>query len=153
MEKFLHLITEGGNVFIIGIGGGIIAALFGSWLPLMTTLLIIQGADILTGVLSGGKDKAVSSKSFFSGLKKKVGMWILIIIANIIDNIAFGGMPVAKTAATSFLIAGEGLSIVENLGILGVPIPQFISNYLQKLKDENDQIDITEKESDITDEK
>lgn len=113
------------------------AVIFGTWLPLMTALLIIQASDILTGVLVGGKKKEISSTSFFDGLKKKVGMWILIVLANVLDVTFLGGVPVLKSAVCSFLLAGEGLSLLENVGLLGAPIPAFISDYLEKLRDDS----------------
>lgn len=103
----------------------------------MTALLVIQAADIATGVLVGGKDKDISSRAFFDGLKKKVGMWVLIILANVLDVTFLGGVPVLKSAVCTFLLAGEGLSLVENAGLLGVPVPTFITSYLEKLRDDS----------------
>lgn len=140
-----HLITGGGSVVAISLGG-IVTLLFGSWLPLMTALLIVQAIDIITGVLAGGKEDELGSRSFFKGLKRKVAMWTLIILAHIIDDIAFGGLPVAVTGVTSFLIAGEGLSIVENLNELGVPVPAFIRNHLKKMQEDNNKEQLPDKE-------
>lgn len=117
--------------------GGVLAVVFGTWLPLMTALLVIQAADILTGFLVGGKKKEISSTAFFDGLKKKVGMWVLIILANVLDVTFLGGVPVLKSAVCTFLLAGEGLSLVENAGLLGVPVPTFITSYLEKLRDDS----------------
>lgn len=113
------------------------AVIFGTWLPLMTALLVIQAADIATGVMVGGKKKEISSTSFFDGLKKKVGMWVLIILANVLDVTFLGGVPVLKSAVCTFLLAGEGLSLVENAGLLGAPVPEFIKSYLEKLRDDS----------------
>lgn len=141
MEKMYHLITGGGSAAAIGLGG-IVTLLFGSWLPLMTALLIVQAIDIITGVLVGGKEDELGSRAFFLGIKRKVAMWMLIILAHIIDDIAFAGLPVAVTGVISFLLAGEGLSIVENLSNLGVPVPKFIKNHLQKMKEQADKEEI-----------
>ncbi|OQO85067.1 hypothetical protein BH739_12085 [Enterococcus casseliflavus] len=122
-----------GTTFI----GGALAVIFGTWLPLMTAVLILQGADILTGVLVGRKKKEISSTPFFDGLKKKVGMWILVILANVLDTTFLGGVPVLKSAVCTFLLAGEGLSLIENVGLLGAPIPPFITDYLEKLRDDS----------------
>lgn len=113
------------------------AVIFGTWLPLMTALLVIQAADIVTGFMVGGKKKEISSATFFDGLKKKVGMWMLIVLANILDVTFLGGVPVLKSAVCTFLLAGEGLSLVENAGLLGAPVPQFIKDYLEKLRDDS----------------
>ena len=103
----------------------------------MTALLVIQAADIATGVLVGGKDKDISSRAFFDGLKKKVGMWVLIILANVLDGTFLGGVPVLKSEVCTFLLAGEGLSLIENVGLLGAPIPSFVTQYLEKLRDDS----------------
>lgn len=113
------------------------AVIFGTWLPLMTALLVIQAADIVTGFMVGGKKKEISSATFFDGLKKKVGMWMLIVLANILDVTFLGGVPVLKSAVCTFLLAGEGLILVENAGLLGAPVPQFIKDYLEKLRDDS----------------
>lgn len=150
VSKFLHLATEGWTVVAAGLGG-VLTLLLGSWVPLMTTLLIVQGVDVVTGVMVGKQDKSVASAPFFAGMKKKVGMWALVILGNLIDGIAFAGMPVAKTAVVSFLIAGEGLSVTENLAVLGVPIPKFITDYLQKLKDDSDDTTLPDVQKEETD--
>lgn len=123
-----------------------LAIIFGTWLPLMTALLIIQAADVATGLLVGGKRKEISSASFFDGLKKKVGMWILIILANVLDSTFLGGVPVLKSAVCTLLIGGEGLSLLENLGLLGVKIPAFIKQYLEKLRDDSEKVQIPDSE-------
>lgn len=103
----------------------------------MTALLVIQAADIASGVMVGGKKREISSGSFFDGLKKKAGMWVLIILANVLDVTFLGGVPVLKSAVCTFLLAGEGLSLVENVGLLGAPIPAFVTQYLEKLRDDS----------------
>lgn len=125
--------------------GGLVAFLLGTWTPLLTALLVVQIFDIITGVLVGGKEHDVSSKSFFSGLKKKGGMWILIILANMLDTNFMAGLPVFKSAVSGFLIGGEGLSLIENLGLLGVPIPKGVKKFLAQLKEDNDKEDFEQK--------
>lgn len=118
---------------------------FGTWIPLMTTLLVLNCADILTGLLKGGQNKSIGSRAFYTGIKKKVGQWILIVVANAVDTMAFGELPVAKTGVVSFLIGTEGISITENLAIIGVPIPDVITKYLVQIRDTNDDVEDVEK--------
>lgn len=121
------------------LAGTVVGTLIGSWVPLMTAFLILQAVDIVSGVMASGKENNnVSSKRFYQGLKKKSGMWLLIIVANQVDQFAFGTAPVAKTVVVSYLIANEGLSVLENLGTLGIKIPKSISKFLEKLRDDND---------------
>lgn len=100
----------------LGVFGGLIGLLFGTWTPMLTAFVAIQVLDILTGILVGKKRREISSDTFHEGIKKKVGMWVLIILANIIDTIIWQGVPIFKSGVTLFLIGGEGLSVVENLG-------------------------------------
>lgn len=122
---------------VVPLLGAAASLALGTWLPLMTALLIMQIADIVTGVLVGGKEQGVTSSKFFKGIKKKFGMWILLIVANVIDVHFLGGLPILKSAVCTFLVAGEGMSLIENLGLLGVPIPEFVSQYLKKLQDDS----------------
>ena len=120
--------------------GSIITIVLGTWIPLMTTLLVLNVADILTGVMKGGIRRSIGSRQFYAGLKKKGGHWILIIVANAVDTMAFDNMPIAKTGMVSFLIGTEGISITENVAILGAPVPKFITKYLIQIRDVNDDM-------------
>lgn len=120
--------------------GSVITIVLGTWIPLMTTLLVLNATDILTGVMKGGVKHSIGSRQFYAGLKKKGGHWILIIVANAIDTMAFDNMPIAKTGMVSFLIGTEGISITENVAILGVPVPKFITKYLIQIRDVNDDM-------------
>lgn len=132
------------NFFIV-CGGSLITLLIGSWLPLMTTLLIIQAVDIVSGVMASGKEKTdgvakgISSDRLYKGLKKKGGMWLLIIVANQVDVFAFDNLSVMKTVVISYLIANEGLSILENLDRLGVKVPKGLTKFLEKLREDNEE--------------
>ena len=120
--------------------GSVITIVLGTWIPLMTTLLVLNATDILTGVMKGGINHSIGSRQFYAGLKKKGGHWILIIVANAVDSMAFDNMPIAKTGMVSFLIGTEGISITENVAILGAPVPKFITKYLIQIRDVNDDM-------------
>ena len=121
--------------------GSVITIILGTWIPLMTTLLVLNATDILTGVMKGGVKHSIDSRQFYAGLKKKGGHWILIIVANAVDTMAFDNIPIAKTGMVSFLIGTEGISITENVAILGAPVPKFITKYLVQIRDANDDSD------------
>lgn len=128
------------TLFVSG-SGMLLSFLLGTWTPLLTALLVIQLLDIITGILCGGKKRQISSESFFDGFKKKVGMWILLIVANIIDTTLVGGVPAMKSAVSGLLIAGEGMSLLENLTLLGVPIPKVVTQFFEQLKEDSDSTD------------
>ena len=143
MFKYLKI----GEVFtldkVLLIGGGLAGFLFGGWSELLTALLVIQALDITTGFLVGVKNKGVSSKEMRAGLIRKVGVWILVIFAHTIDTVLLDGQLVAQTGVLFAFIANEGLSLVENLGNIGVIVPESVTKYLAQVKNrgESDNTD------------
>ena len=143
MFKYLKI----GEVFaldkVLLIGGGLAGFLFGGWSELLTALLVIQALDITTGFLVGVKNEGVSSKEMRAGLIRKVGVWILVIFAHTIDTVLLDGQLVAQTGVLFAFIANEGLSLVENLGNIGVIVPESVTKYLAQVKNrgESDNTD------------
>lgn len=124
-------------------GGLTIGFLFGGWNQFLTALLVIQALDVITGLLAAGKDKNISSHLFGIGIKKKVGSWIALILAHVIDMVLFEGQGVAITGVTFAFISGEGISLVENLGNMGVNLPPYITNYLVQIRSKSDNAEYT----------
>lgn len=124
--------------------GAVVGFLFGEWTPLLMWILILQGLDIVTGLLVGGADKDISSHKMREGIKKKVGTWIALVLAHVIDEVLFGGgqQAVILTATAFTLLAQEGLSIVENLGKIGIEIP-IISKYLVQIREHGEKSEIS----------
>lgn len=120
------------------ISGLTLAFLFGGWSQLLTALLVLQFLDILVATLVEGKNNNLSSKIVKLGIKKKAGGWIALILANVIDTVLFKGQPIAVTGLVFVLISNEGLTIIEKLNVLGVPIPDFITKYLEQIRDQSD---------------
>ncbi|WP_416147890.1 holin family protein [Salipaludibacillus sp. HK11] len=119
-----------------------LAFLFGGWLPIMSVLVVMIFLDIITGVTKGFYDKRLRSLKMSQGMIRKAMIFVVIIIANMIDVAMFAGVPATKTAVILFYIAMEGLSIMENIGQMGVPLPDVIKNHLELLKSKgksNDQ--------------
>jgi toxin secretion/phage lysis holin len=101
----------------------------------MGVLLVFIALDIITGITKGFYDKALRSRKMSQGMIRKAMIFVVLIIANMIDIAMFGGMPVVKSSVLSFYIGMEGLSILENLGQMGVPLPSFVKKYLLVLRD------------------
>lgn len=140
---YLKLGTHAGTLDKIALTAGVLAGfLFGGWHYLLTALLLMQGLDIISGLLVGGKDKNISSSVMNAGVKKKIGTWVAIIMAHVIDIVLFEGQPVAQTGIIFVLLGNEGLSLVENLGKLGVPIPDFITKYLIQIRSHGDKEEV-----------
>lgn len=123
--------------------GTFIAEALGGWDSAMITLIVIMVIDYITGMScalvwhkspkteSGCADSSVGMK----GLIKKGAILLIVLIAARLD-ITLNLAGAARLATIMFFIGNEGISVVENLGIMGVPLPAIIKNSLAKLKDE-----------------
>ena len=118
---------------------GVVSALIGGWDFTLQVLLILIAIDILTGVFKGLYGCAFTSKQFRQGLVTKAGYIIIIMLCFQLDTLMGNTDPVIRTVVTIFYISIEGSSIIENLGAVGVPIPEVIRERLAKLHDIADE--------------
>lgn len=126
---------------MLAIGGGVITTLLGEWNIALEILLIFVVIDYLTGVAAAFKVKTLTSAAGYEGIMKKAAIFMVVILAAQLDRIA--RTPGIFASATSFFfIANEGLSILENVGKLGVHIPSFIRNRLEQLRAAHENTDI-----------
>lgn len=130
-----------------GIAGAAVAAVFGGWNASMGTLLICMGADYLTGLIVAGVFKA-SAKTPGGGLESKVGwkglcrkavILMFILVAHRLDMAV--GTNYIRNAVTIGFITNELISLIENAGIMGVPLPESLKKALELLKDMEDTTD------------
>lgn len=129
---------------LIGLVGGAISAAFGGWSVALTTLLIFMGIDYLTGLMVAGifknsaktKTGGLESKAGFKGLCRK-GVTLLIVLVAYRLDLAIGTEYIKDSVVIAF-IANETVSIVENAGLMGVPIPQPIIRAIDILKQRED---------------
>lgn len=136
---FFKVSTHSATLNKISLACGItVGFLFGGWTELLTAVLILHVLDMITGIMVAGKFNEIGSDKMNKGIKKKAGNWIALILAHVIDVVLFDGQQIAITGMSFVLIANEGLSIVENLGNLGVYIPDFILRYLKQIRDGGD---------------
>ena len=107
---------------------------------LLYALLIFVICDYITGVMGAISDKKLSSAVGFRGICRKVLIFILVGIANVIDINVLGQVGVLRTAVIFFYISNEGLSLIENAAHLGLPIPGKLKEVLEQLhnRDEKD---------------
>lgn len=119
--------------------GGWIGYFVGGNDGLIIALLIFVTFDYITGVLCAIADRKLSSSVGFKGICRKMLIFILVGIANILDIHVLGHVGVLRTAVIFFYISNEGLSLTENAAHLGLPIPQSIKAVLEQLHDRSEK--------------
>lgn len=134
------------NVICTAIGavGGFIASLFGGWTASLTTLLIFMGIDYISGLVVAGifhastktETGALESRAGFKGLFKKLMTLLFVLIGYRLD-LAVGTTYIKDAVCIAFM-ANELISIVENAGMMGLPVPSVISNAIDILKKKGD---------------
>jgi len=98
-------------------------------------LIAFVVVDYITGVMCAINDKNLSSSVGFRGICRKVLIFTLVGIANILDTQVIGNGSVLRTAVIFFYISNEGISLLENAAHLGLPIPEKLKEVLQHLHD------------------
>lgn len=112
--------------------------LLGGWDIGLYCLLVAIVLDYLSGLIKAYNTKTLSSRIGFRGLLKKLGILILVMVAVLVDRVT-GNSGAIRTVIIYYFVANEGLSIIENLGAAGIPIPKFLKKALKALKKENDK--------------
>ena len=121
----------------------LVFAAIGGWLGwflggcdgLLYALIAFVVVDYVTGVMCAVVDKKLSSAVGFRGTFKKVLIFLLVGVANILDAQVIGTGCVLRTAVIFFYISNEGVSLLENAGHLGLPIPTKLKAVLEQLHD------------------
>lgn len=111
-----------------------VAYLMGGVDNLLVCLALMMIADYITGVLIGYINRKVSSQKAFKGIAKKVAMLLFILIANAVDQAFPQQDGELRYYILILLIATEGISLTENFGKLGLPVPTFWLNALESIK-------------------
>lgn len=110
----------------------------GGWDKTLQILVVLMIADYISGVLGAVKTKTVNSDTMFWGGIRKITALFVIGLAALIDGWIGMDAPVFRTAALYFYAGREGLSVVENIGILGVPLPPQITKFLVQLQEKGE---------------
>lgn len=112
--------------------------ILGGWDIALQSLIIIMIIDYLTGISKSYVAKKLNSNKGFRGIVKKLAMLGIVAIAVIIDRL-IGDTGLIRTFIIYYLVANEGLSIIENLGEMDIIVPEFLKNKLEQLKDKGDK--------------
>lgn len=137
-------ITKMTILTVLGAVGSFITNLYGGWGEDMITLLIFMGTDFLLGILIAAfwqksdksKTGAVSSDSAWKGLVKKGVTLLIVLVAHRLD-ITLGTEYIRPAVIIAFC-ANELISIIENLGIMGVPLPTVLTRAMELLQNKTD---------------
>ena len=128
LDKVISLIaSEVATVFIFLVGEIDVA---------LICLIIAIILDYISGIIKAFNTKQLSSKIGFKGILKKIGILVLVMLAVLVDRVG-GNTGAIRTLVIYYFVANEGLSILENLGEAGIPIPNAIKKALKVLKDQS----------------
>ena len=130
MKEFWNTI----QIIFTGVGGWL-GYFLGGCDGLLYALVVFVVVDYITGVMCAINNKTLSSAVGFKGICRKVLIFLLVGIANVLDVEVIGTGSVLRTAVIFFYISNEGISLLENAGHLGLPIPEKIKVVLEQLHD------------------
>lgn len=119
--------------------GAFLGSLLGGMDGLLYALLVFVVIDYISGVIIAIINNKLSSEVGFKGIAKKVLIFGLVIIGNLLDTKVIGAGATFRTAVIMFYIANEGISILENASSLGLPFPKKLKEILIQLKDDSDK--------------
>ena len=136
--------------WLAGIAGAI-AGLFGEWTTTLTILVVVMAIDYISGVLVAACGKSpkteaggLSSKVGFIGIAKKGFIMLLVLLATMLDKAIGNETMVFQTSLVFYYIANEGLSVLENAALMGLPFPEKLKKALETLRDKDEPPDKTE---------
>ena len=124
---------EGMIKFFIAAGGAVTSFLFGGWTQLMMVLVVFIVIDFVSGLALAAKEGKAASRELWFGVTRKIATLSIIAVAHLLDTI-IGDAHLIRDAAIFFYLAGELLSLIENIGRLGVPIPPVIAKAVLVLR-------------------
>ena len=125
------------NAFV-AIGGTCISAWLGGWDSALKVLVVLMVLDYATGFLGAVKNHKVDSEVMFWGGIRKAIILAAVAVAVMLDQMVGNSEPILRTLAIYFYVSREGISVTENVGILGVSLPPPIARVLSQLQDKGE---------------
>ena len=122
------------QVIFTGVGGWL-GYFLGGCDGLLYALVLFVVVDYITGVMCAASDHKLSSEGGFKGICRKVLIFLLVGIGHVLDAQIIGTGSVLRTAVIFFYLSNEGVSLLENAGHLGLPIPEKLKVVLAQLHD------------------
>lgn len=128
MKNFINFVT---GTLLTGI-----VYLLGGWDIALKTLLIVITIDYISGICKAIYKKKLNSKVGIKGIVKKFAYLLTVALAVEVDQI-MGNTGAVRTLVIYFFVANDGISILENLGGMGIPFPQKLRDVLEQLRNDN----------------
>ncbi|RAK21158.1 toxin secretion/phage lysis holin [Anoxybacillus vitaminiphilus] len=128
MERFEVVYKTGAAVI-----GAVVGFLFGGWSKVLILLITLVVIDYATGFLAGAVERKLSSKVGFRGIAKKIMIFVMVAVGHLVDT-AIGTNHMFRDAAIFFYCANELVSILENAGRMGLPVPDRLQQTVDILK-------------------
>jgi toxin secretion/phage lysis holin len=124
------------NAVLVGIAGvgGVIGGFLGGFDGFVYALVAFTIIDYATGLMGGIVEKKLSSEIGFKGIFKKILIFTMVAVGNMIDKHIIGEGDVMRSAVCFFYLANEGVSIIENASRIGLPIPEKMKEILMQLR-------------------
>ena len=113
----------------------VLSFLFGDMEGMLIALIALIILDYISGVIAAAVEKRLSSEVGAKGIAKKIFMLLIVALANIVDINVIGDGHVLKTVTVVFYICNECISLIENAGRIGVPVPKKLLDVLEQLRD------------------
>ena len=135
MKEFWNMIQA-----VFTMVGGWLGYFLGGCDGLLFALVVFVAMDYITGVMCAAADRKLSSEVGFRGICRKVLLFLLVGMANVLDVNVIGTGSVFRTAVIFFYLSNEGLSLLENAAHLGLPIPAKLKAVLEQLHRQSEQI-------------
>ena len=136
MKEFWNVIQ-----MVITAIGGWLGYFLGGCDGLLFALMAFVVIDYITGVMCAINDRKLSSEVGFRGICRKVLIFLLVGVANILDVQVIGTGSILRTAVIFFYLSNEGVSLLENAAHLGLPVPDAIKTVLEQLHDRSEKED------------
>ena len=118
---------------VVAVGGATASFLFGGWSSLLSILLAFVVIDYISGITAAGLRGELNSEVGLVGIAKKVAIFGVVAVGHLVDT-ALGDAHLFRDAAIFFYLANEVLSILENIGRIGVPVPEKLKNAVEVLR-------------------
>jgi toxin secretion/phage lysis holin len=137
------------NVFntIVAVSGTAFTYILGGWDKVLIILVLFMAIDYITGLIGATMQQKLSSSVGFKGILRKTTIFLVLIVAVLLDRLLNEGTWVFRTLVCYFYIGNEGISILENAGKCGVPLPEKLVNILAQLKKKGEDEDVKQQKN------